>query len=115
MARFAQRTRSLGVPAAGTGTRSWAVTVVTVCPPPAVGELRTDAAGVEAADSARVVKRLCEVLQIARSSFYAWLDGEPRRAERAILPQPKTPSQDREGAFSLVGDTGIEPVTSSSV
>jgi transposase InsO family protein len=54
-----------------------------VCPPPAVGELRTDAAGVEAADSARVVKRLCEVLQIARSSFYAWLDGEPRRAERA--------------------------------
>jgi transposase InsO family protein len=83
VARFAQRTRSLGVPAAGTGTRSWAVTVVTVCPPPAVGELRTDAAGVEAADSARVVKRLCEVLQIARSSFYAWLDGEPRRAERA--------------------------------
>ena len=29
------------------------------------------------------VKRLCEVLEIARSSFYAWLDGEPRRAERA--------------------------------
>ena len=29
------------------------------------------------------VKRLCEVLQIARSSFYAWLDGEPRRAQRA--------------------------------
>ena len=29
------------------------------------------------------VKRLCEVLQIARSSFYAWLDGQPRRAQRA--------------------------------
>jgi transposase InsO family protein len=29
------------------------------------------------------VKRLCEVLQIARSSFYAWLDAQPRRAERA--------------------------------
>jgi transposase InsO family protein len=29
------------------------------------------------------VKRLCEVLEIARSSFYAWLDGEARRAERA--------------------------------
>ena len=29
------------------------------------------------------VKRLCEVLQIARSSFYAWLDGQLRRAQRA--------------------------------
>ena len=29
------------------------------------------------------VKRLCEVLEIARSSFYAWLEGEPRRAQRA--------------------------------
>ena len=29
------------------------------------------------------VKRLCEVLQIARSSFYAWLDAQPRRAQRA--------------------------------
>ena len=29
------------------------------------------------------MKRLCEVLQIARSSFYAWLDGQPRRAQRA--------------------------------
>jgi transposase InsO family protein len=29
------------------------------------------------------VKRLCEVVQIARSSFYAWLDAQPRRAERA--------------------------------
>ena len=29
------------------------------------------------------VKRLCEVLQIARSSFYAWLDAQPRRAARA--------------------------------
>jgi len=29
------------------------------------------------------VKRLCEVLQIARSSFYAWLDGQARRAQRA--------------------------------
>jgi len=29
------------------------------------------------------VKRLCEVLQIARSSLYAWLDGQPRRAQRA--------------------------------
>jgi transposase InsO family protein len=29
------------------------------------------------------VKRLCEVLEIARSSFYAWLDGQPRRAQRA--------------------------------
>jgi transposase InsO family protein len=29
------------------------------------------------------VKRLCEVLQIARSSFYAWLHGEPGRAQRA--------------------------------
>ena len=31
------------------------------------------------------VKRLCEVLQIARSSFYAWLDGQPRRAQRATV------------------------------
>jgi hypothetical protein len=29
------------------------------------------------------VKRLCEVLQIARSSFYAWLQAQPRRAARA--------------------------------
>ena len=29
------------------------------------------------------VKRLCEVLHIARSSFYAWLDAQPRRAQRA--------------------------------
>jgi transposase InsO family protein len=29
------------------------------------------------------VKRLCAVLQIARSSFYAWLHGEPGRAQRA--------------------------------
>lgn len=25
------------------------------------------------------VKRLCEVIEIARSSFYAWLDAAPRR------------------------------------
>jgi transposase InsO family protein len=29
------------------------------------------------------VKRLCEVLDVARSSFYAWLDAEPARAARA--------------------------------
>jgi hypothetical protein len=32
-----------------------------------------------------------------------------------LLSEPvvKRPSQDRTGAFALVGDTGIEPVTSS--
>lgn len=29
------------------------------------------------------VKRLCEVIQIARSSFYAWLAAAPGRAARA--------------------------------
>ncbi|GAB2492664.1 hypothetical protein GCM10027063_35640 [Promicromonospora xylanilytica] len=29
------------------------------------------------------VKRLCEVLQVARSSYYKWRDGADRRAERA--------------------------------
>ncbi|MGV9192745.1 IS3 family transposase [Microbacterium sp. MC2] len=29
------------------------------------------------------VKRLCEVVEIARSSFYAWLDAAPRRAAKA--------------------------------
>lgn len=29
------------------------------------------------------VKRLCEVIEIARSSFYAWLGAAPRRAARA--------------------------------
>ena len=29
------------------------------------------------------VKRLCEVIEIARSSFYAWLAAEPARAARA--------------------------------
>lgn len=29
------------------------------------------------------VKRLCEVIQIARSSFYAWLDAAPSRAAKA--------------------------------
>ncbi len=29
------------------------------------------------------VKRLCEVVEIARSSFYAWLDAAPRRAVKA--------------------------------
>ena len=29
------------------------------------------------------VKRLCEVLKVARSSFYAWLDAAPRRAAKA--------------------------------
>ena len=29
------------------------------------------------------VKRLCEVVKIARSSFYAWLAAAPRRAARA--------------------------------
>lgn len=29
------------------------------------------------------MKRLCEVVHAARSSFYAWLDGEPRRVARA--------------------------------
>lgn len=29
------------------------------------------------------VKRLCEVIKIARSSFYVWLDAAPRRAARA--------------------------------
>ncbi|WP_058954756.1 hypothetical protein [Kocuria rhizophila] len=29
------------------------------------------------------VKRLCEVIEIARSSFYAWLSAEPARAARA--------------------------------
>jgi hypothetical protein len=26
------------------------------------------------------VKRLCEIIEIARSSFYAWLDAQPARA-----------------------------------
>ena len=29
------------------------------------------------------VKRLCEIVQIARSSFYAWQHGAPTRAARA--------------------------------
>jgi transposase InsO family protein len=29
------------------------------------------------------VKRLCEIVQVARSSFYAWQDAAPRRAARA--------------------------------
>ena len=29
------------------------------------------------------VKRLCEVIEIARSSFYAWLAAAPGRAARA--------------------------------
>lgn len=29
------------------------------------------------------MKRLCEVIEIARSSFYAWLDAAPRRAAEA--------------------------------
>ena len=30
------------------------------------------------------VKRLCQVLQIGRSSYYKWRDGAGRRAERAV-------------------------------
>ena len=29
-------------------------------------------------------KRLCELVEVARSSFYAWLAGEPRRQQRAV-------------------------------
>lgn len=29
------------------------------------------------------VKRLCEVVEVARSSFYAWLDSAGRRAAKA--------------------------------
>jgi hypothetical protein len=29
------------------------------------------------------VKRLCEIVQVARSSFYAWQDAAPRRVARA--------------------------------
>jgi hypothetical protein len=31
------------------------------------------------------VKRLCEVVQVARSSFYAWLAAAPGRAARAAV------------------------------
>jgi transposase InsO family protein len=30
------------------------------------------------------VKRLCELVEVARSSFYAWLAGEPRRQQRTV-------------------------------
>ena len=30
------------------------------------------------------VKRLCEIVEIARSSFYAWLDAAPTRQQRAV-------------------------------
>jgi hypothetical protein len=30
------------------------------------------------------VKRLCEVVEVARSSFYAWLAAAPGRAVRAV-------------------------------
>ena len=33
------------------------------------------------------VKRLCQVVEIARSSFYAWLAGAPARAARAAADQ----------------------------
>jgi len=33
------------------------------------------------------VKRLCEVLEVKRSSFYAWADAAPARAERAAVDQ----------------------------
>ena len=29
------------------------------------------------------VKWLCEIVEVSRSSFYAWLDAAPARAERA--------------------------------
>ena len=31
------------------------------------------------------VKRLCEVVEVARSSFYAWLDSAGRRAAKATV------------------------------
>ena len=46
------------------------------------------------------VKRLCEVLEIARSSFYAWLDGQPRpgaaggRGRRAGRTDPRVHERD---------------------
>ena len=30
------------------------------------------------------VKRLCALVEVARSSFYAWLAGEPRRQQRTV-------------------------------
>lgn len=33
------------------------------------------------------VKRLCQIVAVSRSSFYAWLAAAPRRAERALADQ----------------------------
>ena len=61
------------------------------------------------------VKRLCEVIEIARSSFYAWLDAAPRRAAKAaedaalaerirVLQDPKQGGDRAYGAPRITAD-----------
>jgi len=42
---------------------------------------------VEGHQDAYCVKRLCQVVEIARSSFYAWLAAAPRRSVRAAADE----------------------------
>jgi len=37
------------------------------------------------------VKRLCELVQIERSSYYAWKAGAPARAEKVVDPSTVAP------------------------
>ena len=69
------------------------------------------------------VKRLCEVIEIARSSFYAWLAAAPGRAARAaadavlaerirVLQDPEQGGDRAYGAPRITGDLndGVAPI-----
>jgi hypothetical protein len=69
------------------------------------------------------VKRLCEVIEVNRSSFYAWDDAAPARAERAAADEelaewirvvheadraygaPRVTAELNDGAHSAPGST----------
>lgn len=81
---------------------------------------------VEGHKDAYGVKRLCEVIEIARSSFYAWLAAAPGRAARAaadaalaarirVLQDPQQGGDRASGAPRITADLNENAAESERV